>query len=503
MADQSKLIFVNGNCEYEETSVSDSLLFESFKTANFELTDTLLGDLNGAIDTSTGLPSAGSFIRLDGGGLISQTMLNLAGLEAQLDHNALSNLTVGDPHTQYILVDGTRAFTGDQSLGGNKITNVGVDASSITGALDAVNKAYVDAVAQGLRPKGNVVAATTGNIDISSAPATIDGVTPGLVDRILVKDQTDPTENGIYEWNGAATPMTRSADQDNNPLAEIVNGVYIPQVIGGTVNGGKPFFISSVGTGSEGLHTIGTDDIVWEEFTSPSQLAAGQGILISSNIISVRLAANGGLKFVLDEIAVEPADFAGTGLQDDGADNLEIDFADTATEMGTQRAVAASDLSANGANQGANIIGADPTTISQSSATTIQGILEDLSNELENVDIPRIEYTVDTGETVALGDFLTFAGNDLTRPLDVTVDEKPGGIAFEAGTAGQVVQTYQKGEVAAGVISGGVAGTQYFWDGSALTTTKPSAAGTRVWRVGYAKNATDLFIDWELIKVNS
>lgn len=500
MADRSKLIFVNANAEYEESSALDSLQYASFKTTNFELTDTLLGELVNAINVSAGVADAGKFLKTDAGGLIDQSFLNLSGLESQLDHNSLTNLATGDVHTQYILVAGTRAFTGDQSMGGNKLTNIGTDASSITGALDAVNKAYVDAIAQGLRPKGNVAVATTADITLSGLQ-TIDTYAVQAGDRVLVKNQTDPTENGIYVAGAGA--WTRSLDQDNNPLAEIVNGVFVPKIINGAVNLDKPFFISSVGTGTDGLHIIGTDDIVWEEFTSPSQLSAGSGIDISANVVSVRLATGGGIKFVADELSIEPSDFAGTGLQDDGADNLEIDFADTATEMGTSRAVSASDLSANGANQGAKILGADPANISQSSATTIQGILDDLSSALDNADPDRVSAIVDTGETVAAFDFVSIVGNDLVAPLDITTTGKPLGVAEASGLAGQTVQALQKGEVAVGALTGATAGQSIYWDGSSLVNTVPSGAGSRVWRVGYAKNTTDLFIDWELVKRNS
>lgn len=502
MADRSKLIFVNSDAEYEESSSLDSLQYASFKTANFELDDALLGQLVNAIDATTGVADADKFLKTDASGLIDQSFLDLTGLGNQIEHGDLIGLG-DDDHTQYILVAGTRAFTGDQSMGTNKLTNVGVDASSITGALDAVNKAYVDAVAQGLRPKGNVAVATTANITIATAPATIDGYTVQNGDRVLVKDQTDAKENGIYDFNGAGSAMTRSADQDNDPLAEIVNGVFVPKILNGTVNQGDPFFISSVGTGTDGLHTIGVDNIVWDEFTSPSQLSAGSGISISSNIVSVRLATSGGIKFVSDELSIEPADFAGQGLQDDGSDNLEIDFADTATEMGNAQAVSALDLSSNGANQGAKILGGDPTNISQSSATTIQGIMEDISQALDDADPDRVSATVNVGATVAAFDFVSIVGNDLVEPLDISTTEKPLGVAEAGGTAGQTVQALQKGEVAIGALSGATAGNTYYWDGSALVSTVPSGAGSRVWKVGYAKNATDLFIDWELIKKNS
>ena len=50
-------------------------------------------------------------------------------------------------------------------------------------------------------------------------------------------------------------------------------------------------------------------------------VTAGDGIDITSGVVSVDLASGGGLKIVSTELAVEPNDFAGSGLVDDGSDN--------------------------------------------------------------------------------------------------------------------------------------------------------------------------------------
>ena len=163
-------------------------------------------------------------------------------------------------------------------------------------ATAAASKAYVDAIATGLQVKGNVRVATDpgqGNVNVASPPPALNGVTLANGDRILLRNQTNATENGIYDYNGAGVPLTRSADQDNAPSAEIVNGVMIPKVLeGGNLDVvGKPFVITSVGTGTNGVHQIGIDNIIWEEFTSPTQLSAGTGIAITSNVISVVMSA--------------------------------------------------------------------------------------------------------------------------------------------------------------------------------------------------------------------
>ncbi len=66
--------------------------------------------------------------------------------------------------------------------------------------------------AEGLAWKDNARVATQANISLASPGATIDGITLVASDRVLVRAQTTGAENGVYVWNGAATPMTRSAD---------------------------------------------------------------------------------------------------------------------------------------------------------------------------------------------------------------------------------------------------------------------------------------------------
>jgi len=244
-----KFIYVNSNSDYQES-------VGAYEQADF-------------ISSSTGASDAGKPIVLDAGGKLDGSFID----SSDVDHGGLTGLS-DDDHSQYILVAGTRAFTGNQSMGGNLLTGVGTDASSIVNATDATNKAYVDAVAWGTpRVKGNVVAASIGsNITLSSAPATLDGVTLSSGDRVLIKDQTDATENGIYEFNGTGSAFTRADDFDNSPTGEIYNGVWIPKVLGGTVNADTAWIVTSVGTGTNGLHTISTDDIVFGEYQLPTTL---------------------------------------------------------------------------------------------------------------------------------------------------------------------------------------------------------------------------------------
>ena len=81
-----------------------------------------------------------------------------------------------------------------------------------TAAGDAVPKSYVDSAVEGLAWKDSARVGTQSNINLASPGATIDGVTMASQDRVLVRNQSTQSQNGIYVWNGASTALTRSLD---------------------------------------------------------------------------------------------------------------------------------------------------------------------------------------------------------------------------------------------------------------------------------------------------
>lgn len=115
-------------------------------------------------------------------------------------------------------------------------------------AGDVANKRYVDALAAGLKNKAPVYAATNGeNIDLADIASAIiiDGVrvdpdSDGRPYRILLKDQTDARENGVYEHRGEDIGIVRA--DDFNEDSEIVSGSYV-YVEEGTVNGNSGFVV--------------------------------------------------------------------------------------------------------------------------------------------------------------------------------------------------------------------------------------------------------------------
>ncbi len=144
--------------------------------------------------------------------------------------------------------------------------NLNFDGNCITGitgpilSLDPVNKMYTDSVAAGLDPKMSVRVCASTNINLNSAPLTIDSIVLNSGDRVLIKGQTDLKENGIYLFQGPGNPMIRAPDQDGTPANEVSAGNYT-FVEEGTF-GGIGFTVVGMG-----ILTPGIDDIVWISFS--------------------------------------------------------------------------------------------------------------------------------------------------------------------------------------------------------------------------------------------
>lgn len=133
-------------------------------------------------------------------------------------------------------------------------------------ASEAVNKSYVDALKSGLDWKDSVRVASTANINLASPGASIDGVSLSAGERFLAKNQTTPSENGIYVWNGAAVAATRAPDADSS--AEVTPGLSVP-VEEGTANADTVWLLTT-----NGPITLGTTAL---SFTQLGSLVTASG----------------------------------------------------------------------------------------------------------------------------------------------------------------------------------------------------------------------------------
>lgn len=164
----------------------------------------------------------------------------------------------------------------DQALDGVKTFNSSPIVPTPTQATQAANKGYVDSAVQGLDPKESVKAATTTNLAALSGELTVDGVSLVTGDRVLVKNQTDKTKNGVYTV--ATGNWTRTLDADT--WGEIVSAyLFVEQ---GSTNAELGFVCSADQGG-----TLGTSDIEFIQFNGAGQVTAGLGLSKTGNTLNV------------------------------------------------------------------------------------------------------------------------------------------------------------------------------------------------------------------------
>lgn len=153
-------------------------------------------------------------------------------------------------------------------FGGNRrITNLG----AATSASEPVILSQLNSAIEGLAWKDSARAASTVNVTLATPGAAIDGVTLAASDRILLKNQTTQTENGIYVWNGAATPATRALDAST--FDELENATI--SIDEGTANSGTTWRQTQVNG------TIGANNVLFAAFgtSAPSASETVQGII--------------------------------------------------------------------------------------------------------------------------------------------------------------------------------------------------------------------------------
>lgn len=170
-------------------------------------------------------------------------------------------------------------FYTDINMVNNRITNL---ATPISGT-DAVNKNYVDSARAGLSIKDPVRVASAANIVISTGTLlSVDGVTVVAGDRVLLKNQTTTSENGIYIASTGA--WTRSVDADTS--SEVVAGMAV-WVNEGTTNGDSRWVLTT----SDDI-TIGTTSLVFTKDFQAADIVAGSGLTKTGNTLNAIGTAN-------------------------------------------------------------------------------------------------------------------------------------------------------------------------------------------------------------------
>lgn len=169
-------------------------------------------------------------------------------------------------------LDQMAAPTASVSLNSQKITGL----ATPTLDTDAATKGYVDSVAQGLDPKASCVVATTANIATLSGLLTVDGITLVAGDRVLVKNQSTASQNGIYL--ASASAWTRATDMD--AWTEVPNAfTFVEQ---GSTQADTGWVCTSNAGG-----TLNTTAITFVQFSGAGTYVAGTGLTLSGGTFSI------------------------------------------------------------------------------------------------------------------------------------------------------------------------------------------------------------------------
>ena len=215
---------------------------------------------------------------------------------AAMTQIAVDNITIFDNTIKSTDSNGNITLdpngSGTVDVNTSKITSVSLP----TAATDAATKGYVDSVANGLDVKASVRYATTANVAGTYANAagtitagsngafSIDGQTPTAGDRVLVKNQSANTTNGVYTVTtvgsgSAAYVLTRTPDAD--AASEITGGAFV-FVEEGTANADNGYVFTH-----NGEPTLGTDAITLAQFSGAGQITGGDAITKTGNSLAV------------------------------------------------------------------------------------------------------------------------------------------------------------------------------------------------------------------------
>lgn len=213
-------------------------------------------------------------------------------------------------------------------LSGGTLTNYLTLHADPTNALHAASKQYVDARVMGQRLYESVRVASTGNIDLSLPGATIDGVSMANGDRFLAKNQSTPSQNGVYIWDTSTTPATRATDFDGNSSSgEVVAGATL-WVNEGTTNEDTGWTLTT-----NDPITVGSTSLTFTQTSGLGQVTAGAGLTKTGNQLDIATADSTRVLVNADNIDLGQPTIGGSGAGS-GFTKVTVDIYGRVTNTG-------------------------------------------------------------------------------------------------------------------------------------------------------------------------
>lgn len=425
-------------------------------------TTSAAGSMSGAdktkLDNATNSNTASTLVMRDGSGNFSAGTITatLSGSASQLNNQSASYYLNRSNHTgtqtastisdlaatvKSYRLDEFSTPTSNLDLGSRRITNLADPVSD----NDAANKKYVDSARAGLDIKDSVRAATTGNITLSGTQ-TVDGVALSVGDRVLVKNQSTGSANGIYVVASGA--WSRAADAGTGNIS---SGMFT-FVEEGTDNDNTGWVLTT-----NNPITVGTTSLVFAQFSGAGSITAGNGLSKTGDTMSAVGTTNritvgaGGIDIASNYVgqasittlgtistgtwqgSVISAAYGGTGISSYTTGNY-INAASASTLQQRTPAQVRSDISAVEANS--SIAGATKTKITYDSKGLVTA-----GADLAAADIPGLDTSKITSGTF-----------DSARLPTITVSKGGTGLTTVAtnsylkgnGTSNLVPRTYSE-----------------------------------------------------------
>lgn len=290
-------IDINGNADVSGTLGAGETTVSSLTVSDLTNNRVVIAGTSGAVEDDANFTFDGTTLALTAG-------MNITG-DLDVDNININANTISSTDTN-----------GDITLSPNGTGTVkvpsGYDDRSGQNSLTLVTKGYVDAVKQSLDIKDSVRVASTGNVSLTGGSSdleagdTIDGVTLVAGDRVLLKNQSTASENGIYV--AVASGGTPARSDDANASAEVTSGMFV-WVEEGTSNGDQGYVLTT-----NNVITLNTTDLTFTQFSGAGQITAGNGLTKSGNTINV-VPDNVTLSVTADEIKLK-GDVTTTALGD-------------------------------------------------------------------------------------------------------------------------------------------------------------------------------------------